>query len=140
MERILPGGRLVALDVLAMEPIDGVEFIHGNFAEDSVFKALLERVGERQTDLVLSDMAPNISGIKCVDQPRSLYLAELAYACANRLLRSGGDLLVKVFQGAGVEAYSRCLKQSFGKVQVRKPKASRSKSDELYMLARNYRL
>lgn len=131
-------GRVVALDILPMDAIAGVEFIQGDFREDEVLDRLIERVGNRPVDLVMSDMAPNISGTKAVDQPRAMYLAELALDLARRVLAPGGDFLVKVFQGEDFDAYLREVRGSFGKVMIRKPKASRPRSREVYLLARNY--
>lgn len=131
-------GRVVALDILPMDAIAGVEFIQGDFREDEVLERLIECVGNRPVDLVMSDMAPNISGTKAVDQPRAMYLAELALDLARRVLAPGGDFLVKVFQGEDFDTYLREVRGSFGKVMIRKPKASRPRSREVYLLARNY--
>jgi 23S rRNA (uridine2552-2'-O)-methyltransferase len=131
-------GRVVALDILPMDPVAGVEFIQGDFREDAVLERLMECVGNRPVDLVMSDMAPNISGTKAVDQPRAMYLAELALDLARQVLAPGGDFLVKVFQGEDFDAYLREARRSFGKVMIRKPKASRARSREVYLLARNY--
>lgn len=131
-------GRVVALDILPMDAIAGVEFIQGDFREDEVLERLIECVGNRPVDLVMSDMAPNISGTKAVDQPRAMYLAELALDLARRVLAPGGDFLVKVFQGEDFDTYLREVRESFGKVMIRKPKASRPRSREVYLLARNY--
>ncbi len=133
-------GRVIALDILPIEPMDGVEIVQGDFREPVVLERLLKIVGERGVDLVISDMAPNSSGMKAVDQPRAMYLAELALELAQRVLVPGGDLLVKVFQGEGIEEYRRALRASFEKLLTRKPKASRSSSREVYLLARNYEL
>jgi 23S rRNA (uridine2552-2'-O)-methyltransferase len=100
-------GRVIALDLLPMDPISNVWFIHGDFREESVFTALLEMVGDRQVDLVISDMAPNISGMRSVDQPRAMYLAELALDLAKNVLAPGGALLVKAFQGEGIDEFKR---------------------------------
>ena len=129
-------GRVIATDILPMDPIDGVEFLQGDFREEEVLKRLLGLIGEDRADLVLSDMAPNISGMDAVDQPRAMYLAELALDLARRILKPGGDFLVKVFQGEGSEEYIRALRQDFDKVIIRKPKASRPRSREVYILAR----
>jgi 23S rRNA (uridine2552-2'-O)-methyltransferase len=129
-------GRVIATDILAMEPIDGVEFIHGDFREESVFKGLLECIGSSGADLVISDMAPNISGMDAVDQPRSMYLVELAVDLAQNVLAPGGDLLMKVFQGEGFDDLIRMLREKYAKVLIRKPKASRPRSREVYVLAR----
>ncbi len=133
-------GRIVAMDVLDMEPLPGVRFIQGDFREDAVLDALLEALGGRAVDLVMSDIAPNISGVEAVDQPRAMYLAELAVDFADRVLEPGGDLLVKVFQGAGFDELLRSLRQRYSKVLIRKPKASRPRSREVYALARGRKL
>lgn len=133
-------GRVIALDILAMEPVPGVHFIHGDFREEAVLQGLLESIGTDKADLVLSDMAPNISGMGAVDIPRAYYLAELALDLARQVLKPGGSLLVKLFQGEGFDAYHRALKQGFKKVVMRKPKASRARSREIYALATGYEL
>jgi len=133
-----PTGQVVALDILPMEAIPGVEIIEGDFREDSVMKQLLARVGGEKVDLVMSDMAPNISGERSIDQPRAMYLVELALDLAHQILAPGGDLLMKVFQGEGSEQFMRGLRDHFSRVIVRKPKASRPRSREVYILARNY--
>lgn len=132
-------GVIIALDVLPMEALPGVEFIQGDFREAAVLERLLEVLNDRPVDLVISDMAPNTSGIKVVDQPRGMYLAELALDFARQCLRPGGDLLVKAFQGEGFDVFLKDLRGAFATVAPRKPKASRSRSAEQYLLARNYR-
>ncbi|MDX5333439.1 MAG: 23S rRNA (uridine(2552)-2'-O)-methyltransferase RlmE [Gammaproteobacteria bacterium] len=129
-------GRVVATDILPMDPIEGVEFLEGDFREDEVLDRLLALIGEDRADLVLSDMAPNMSGVDAVDQPRAIYLAELALDLARKILKPGGDFLVKVFQGEGSEEYLRTLRRDFDKVIIRKPRASRPRSREVYILAR----
>jgi len=131
-------GRVIALDVLPMDPIAGVGFIQGDFREEAVLAALMERVDEQRVDLVISDMAPNISGVKSVDQPRAMYLAELALDVARKVLAPGGALVIKVFEGEGLDELRRELRGSFKTVVTRKPKASRPASREVYMLAKNY--
>jgi len=131
-------GRLVATDILPMDGIPGVEFIQGDFRETSVLEQVLQCVGSDKVDLVLSDMAPNMSGIDAVDQPRSMYLAELALEFAERVLAPGGGLLVKLFQGAGFDEAIRGARSRFGRVVTKKPKASRSRSPEIYLLARQF--
>lgn len=128
-----------ALDILPMEPIENVMFLQGDFTEESVLEALLTALDGRKVDLVLSDMAPNISGMKAIDQPKAMYLAELAVDFCTRVLNQGGDFLVKVFQGEGFDEYQRTLREHFDKVLVRKPKASRARSREVYLLARGYK-
>jgi len=129
-------GRIVAMDILSMEPLPGVEFIQGDFRDDAVLERLLQAVQGQQIDLVMSDIAPNISGVGVVDQPRAMYLAELAVDFADKVLRPGGDLLVKLFQGEGFDALLRDLRGRYDKVVIRKPKASRPRSREVYALAR----
>ncbi len=139
VKRIAPGGRLIALDILPMEPIAGVEFLQGDFTEQPVLDSLLERVAGARVDLVLSDMAPNISGIVSADQARSIYLAELALELAAKTLRPGGALLTKVFQGSGFKELHQALLKSFASVVTRKPKASRTESREMYLLAKGFK-
>jgi 23S rRNA (uridine2552-2'-O)-methyltransferase len=134
-----PKGRVIALDVLDMPSLPGVEFIRGDFTEDAPLQALLAYLEGRSADLVLSDMAPNISGMKVVDQPRVMHLADLALDLGRRVLKPGGNLLVKVFQGEGFDQYLKELRASFEKVQTRKPKASRGRSPEVYLLGRGLR-
>lgn len=132
--------RVIALDILPMDAIAEVEFIQGDFTENAVFEELLVRIGDDRVDLVMSDMAPNISGTKAVDQPRSMYLAELALDLARRVLKPGGSFVCKIFQGSGSEDFIRDVRQSFARVRVMKPEASRPSSREVYLVARNYRL
>ena len=139
-ERIGANGRVIAVDILPMEPIDGVLFTQGDFTDESVEKAVLQQIGEKGADLVISDMAPNLSGIRMSDQARSMALAELVYDFCHQALKPGGDLLIKLFEGAGTSEYRQLLKQHFDKVMTRKPGASRDKSREFYILARSYRL
>jgi len=136
--RIGNSGNVLALDILDMEPVNNVTFIRGDFTEEAILEACLGALAARPVDLVISDMAPNLSGIRDADQARSLQLAELALDFACRVLKPGGDLLVKVFQGAGTDRYREQLSQHFHKVMIRKPKASRDASREIYMLARGY--
>lgn len=133
-------GRLFALDILPMDSFAGVDFIQGDFTEEAVFEQLLERLEGRAVDVVLSDMAPNMSGQDSVDQPRTMYLAELALDFATRVLGPQGVYLVKLFQGEGFDAYLRELRSQFASVTMRKPDASRSRSREIYALARNPRV
>jgi len=132
--------RIVAVDVLPMDSLPDVEFVQGDFQDDAVFAQLLEAVGEHGADLVMSDMAPNITGTRAVDQPRSMYLAELALQLARRVLKPGGSFVCKVFQGEGFDAFVVDARCSFGKVRVMKPKASRAGSREVYLVARKYQL
>ncbi len=134
---ILQGrGALYALDILPMAPLDGVVFIEGDFTEDEPLAVLEARLEGRKVDLVLSDMAPNMSGMSAVDQPRAMYLAELALAFAREWLKPGGDFLVKVFQGEGFDPFLADCREAFGKVSIRKPGASRPRSREVYVLGR----
>lgn len=137
--RVGPTGQVLAVDLLPMDPIDGVDFVQGDFTEDSVLDELLARAGDG-LDLVISDMAPNITGVKSVDLPRAMYLAELAMDCAGRVLKPGGGFLTKLFHGEGFDDYVKLTRSKFGRVKVRKPAASRPKSRETYLLARDIRL
>ena len=125
-------GRVVACDILPMDPIYGVDFLQGDFREQSVLDELLRIVGDTEVDVVMSDMAPNMSGNLAVDQPRAMYLVELAFEMCNQILKKGGSFVVKVFNGEGTEAYLRMLRSAFKEVKVRKPDASRSRSREVY--------
>jgi 23S rRNA (uridine2552-2'-O)-methyltransferase len=127
--------KLIALDILPMEPIEGVTFIQGDFRENAVLDELTTVLDSAPVDIVLSDMAPNMSGSKGIDQPNAMYLAELALDTAKTVLVERGSFLVKVFQGEGFEAYHRDVQQHFDKVVIRKPKASRPRSNEVYILA-----
>ena len=130
-------GKVLALDILEMEPVHGVEFIHGDFTEAEPLRALESALGGRKVDLVLSDMAPNMSGMATIDQPKAMYLAELALEFVKDHLKPGGDYVVKLFQGTDFDGYVRQVRSLFKKVQVRKPKASRPRSREVYLLARD---
>jgi 23S rRNA (uridine2552-2'-O)-methyltransferase len=137
--RIVGGkSRIVATDILPMDAIPGVEFVQGDFREEAVVTQVLQCVGADKVDLVLSDMAPNMSGIDAVDQPRSMHLAELALEFADQVLAPGGDLLVKLFQGAGFEQIFKDARRRYGRVVTKKPKASRTRSPEIYLLARQF--
>lgn len=149
VKKLGKNGTIVALDILPMTPIDGVTFIEGDFREDTVLEelmAVMASVGKDsveksgKADLVISDMAPNISGMDSVDMPRAYYLCELALDLAQQTLKPGGGLLVKLFHGEGFEDYSKVLKTSFSKVVMRKPKASRARSREIYALATGYKV
>jgi 23S rRNA (uridine2552-2'-O)-methyltransferase len=131
-------GRVIASDILPMDSLAGVDIIQGDFREEPVLAEIVKAAGERRVDLVISDMAPNISGMKSVDQPRAMYLAELALDLARKVLCPGGTLLVKAFEGEGIDVLRRELQRSFRTVATRKPKASRPASREVYMLAKNY--
>jgi len=135
-EKVLAGkGRIIALDILEMDPLPGVEFIQGDFTEDEPLDLLMKSLGGSKVDLVLSDMAPNISGMQAVDQPRSIYLVELAIDFAAKVLGNNGNLLFKAFQGEGFEDVVRTLRGQYRKVLIRKPRASRPRSREVYVLA-----
>lgn len=133
-------GDVYALDILPMEPIAGVNFIQGDFCSEDTLGELVELLSGRQVDLVLSDMAPNISGVTAVDQPRSMYLAELALEFARQHLAQGGSFVTKVFHGEGFQEFVADTRRSFESVRARKPKASRPRSREVYLVARNFRL
>ncbi|CAK9883716.1 MAG: Ribosomal RNA large subunit methyltransferase E [Candidatus Erwinia impunctatus] len=128
-------GCIIACDILPMDPIVGVDFLQGDFREEAVLKALLDRVGEQSVQVVMSDMAPNMTGTPAVDIPRSMYLVELALDMCRDVLAPGGSFLVKVFQGDGFEDYLREIRSLFTKVKIRKPDASRSRSREVYIVA-----
>ena len=139
-ERLQGRARIVALDLLPMDSLPDVEIVQGDFTEERVLQTLLERLDGRSADLVMSDMAPNISGNKAVDQPRSMYLAELALDFAMKVLCRKGNFICKLFQGEGADAFIVAARSSFERVRVMKPKASRAGSSEVYLVARNYQL
>jgi len=134
IQRLKNNGRVIALDLLPMVGIPGVEFIQGDFREDEILEQLEEKLGGQQIDLVISDMAPNISGISSVDQPNAVYLTELAVDFSLKWLKPEGNFLVKVFIGSGFEEVVKIMRDSFEKVVTRKPKASRDRSTEVYLL------
>lgn len=138
-QRVGAAGRVFALDILAMETLPGVEVLQGDFTEEAAVQALHAALAGRPVDLVISDMAPNISGIDSADQARAMYLAELALDFAVRVLKPGGGFLVKVFQGRGFNELYKEMQRRFARVATRKPKASRARSAELYLLATGYR-
>lgn len=138
-KRIQPGGRLFALDILEMEPLHGVDFIQGDFREDEVLRRFEAGLDGRAVDLVLSDMAPNMSGVQLVDQARVMHLAELTLEFAREHLKPGGDMLVKVFQGVGYMELREAMRQVFEVILVRKPAASRDRSAENFLLGRKKR-
>lgn len=133
-------GAVFALDILPMDAINGVTFIEGDFREQQPLDKLRDVLSGRDVDLVISDMAPNLSGMATVDQPRSIYLCELALDFAVQTLKPGGDFLTKIFQGQGFDAYLRLLRESFTTVLTRKPQSSRSKSSEVYLIGRDFRV
>ena len=132
-------GRVIASDILPMDSLEDVEFIQGDFTEEAVFEHIMAATGDQPVDLVISDMAPNMSGMSAVDQPRSMYLVELALDLARQVLRPGGAFICKVFHGEGFDELLRDTRRSFGKVLTRKPAASRARSREVYLVARDYR-
>jgi len=140
VQRVGTAGRVVAVDLLPMEPLAGVEFIRGDFTEPGVQDRILAALGVQQADLVISDMAPNISGNRSVDQPRAMELVEAVLAEGLRFLKPGGTVLAKVFQGEGFEALVAGARQRFGVVRIRKPASSRAESREMYLVAGNPRL
>ncbi|MFU8838110.1 MAG: 23S rRNA (uridine(2552)-2'-O)-methyltransferase RlmE [Thiohalomonadaceae bacterium] len=133
-------GQVIALDILPMDPLPDVVVLQGDFQEDAVLEALMQAIDGQPVDLVMSDMAPNMSGVRTVDQPRAMYLAELTLELAKTVLKPGGDMLLKVFQGEGFDAYHKQCRDHFAKVVIRKPDASRGRSREVYLLARGYQL
>ena len=133
-------GSILAVDLLLMDALPDVDFIQGDFTEQAVLDSVLDCLGSRKADLVMSDLAPNISGVSAVDQPRAMYLAELTLDLARKILKPGGDMLVKLFHGREFDQYVAAVRECFSSVRVRKPKASRPRSRETYLLARNYGL
>lgn len=131
-------GRVVASDILPLDPLPFVEFVLGDFREESVLAEILQLLGDEKADLVISDMAPNMSGVDAVDQPRAIHLCELALDMAKQVLKPNGVFLVKLFQGDGSEAFIRDVRSSFRTVKVRKPAASRPRSREVYVLAQGF--
>ena len=134
MERLKDNGRVFALDLLEMQPLPGVTFLQGDFTEEAVLAQLEEMLGDKPIDLVISDMAPNMSGISTIDQAKVAYLAELALDFSLRWLKPGGSFLVKVFIGEGFDDIVRAMREGFQTVATRKPKASRDRSSEVYLL------
>ncbi len=132
-------GRVIALDILPMDPLPGVEFIQGDFMAEETYAALMASVGSVGIDVVTSDIAPNLSGMREVDIPRAMYLAELAVDFAKQVLKPGGKMLIKVFQGEGFDSLMKTLRENFSVVKTRKPEASRSRSNEVYLLAIGFR-
>ena len=139
-EKLKGKARIIAVDLLPMDSLPDVEFVQGDFQDDEIFEQLLQAVGEGGADLVMSDIAPNITGTKAVDQPRSMYLVELALDMARRVLKPRGNFVCKVFQGEGFDEFVRDARNSFERVRVIKPKASRAGSREVYLVARNFSL
>jgi 23S rRNA (uridine2552-2'-O)-methyltransferase len=139
VEHVGERGRVVASDILPMDSLADVEFIQGDFTEDAVFERILAALDGSAVDVVISDMAPNMSGVNAVDQPRSMYLVELALDMARQVLAPGGSFVAKVFQGEGFDELIRDARVSFGRVLTRKPAASRPRSREVYLVAREFR-
>ena len=138
--RLIGGqGRLIASDILEMDSIPDVTFIQGDFTHDEVLQQILEAVGDSHVDLVISDMAPNMSGTPEVDMPRAMFLCELALDLATRVLKPGGDFLIKIFQGEGFDMYLKDVRTKFDKVQMRKPSSSRDRSREQYLLGKGFK-
>ena len=137
-DRVGPKGLVVALDILEMDPIPDVTVLQGDFREEEVLQQLMDALDGKPVDLVMSDMAPNFSGVKSVDQPRAMYLVELTLELARSVLKPNGNMLLKLFQGEGSEAFIKECRAAFEKVIIRKPAASRGRSREVYLLARNY--
>jgi len=133
-----PKGQVIAFDLLEMEPLPGVEVIQGDFREDEALRTFADILGGRRVDLVISDMAPNVSGVSAVDQPRAMYLCELALDFCSDFLRPGGGFVAKVFHGEGFDPWIKAVKSQFGRAVTRKPKASRANSREVYLVAGNY--
>ncbi|WP_339878234.1 23S rRNA (uridine(2552)-2'-O)-methyltransferase RlmE [Pseudidiomarina gelatinasegens] len=131
---------VIACDILPMDPIAGVDFLEGDFCDEEVLAALLSRIGGKNVDVVLSDMAPNMSGNDNVDQPRSMYLVELALDMCHQVLKPNGSFVVKVFQGQGFEEFLKDLRAAFTTVKTRKPDSSRARSREVYLVATGYKL
>jgi 23S rRNA (uridine2552-2'-O)-methyltransferase len=141
VQRVLgQNGQVVALDILPMDPLDGVTFIEGDFTDDEPLALLEDELNGQNVDLVLSDMAPNMSGMGAVDQPRAMYLAELALAFAEKWLEPGGGFVVKVFHGEGFDDFVKQTRSMFEKVQIKKPAASRPRSREVYILGQRRKL
>ncbi|HUJ52396.1 MAG TPA: 23S rRNA (uridine(2552)-2'-O)-methyltransferase RlmE [Steroidobacteraceae bacterium] len=139
-QRVGRKGRVVASDMLPMGDLPGVEFVQGDFREESVFEQVMSLVPPGEVDVVLSDMAPNLSGVDVIDQPRAMHLAELALDMAARVLKPGGAALIKVFQGAGFPELLQSARARFARVKLVKPQASRARSPEIYLLAMQFRL
>ncbi len=138
-KRVGDHGLVVASDILPMDGIAGVTFLQGDFTEESVFDELMTIIGKRPVDLVISDMAPNMSGMSAVDQPGSMYLVELALDMARQVLKPGGNYAAKVFQGEGFDEYLKDMRSSFQKVVTRKPESSRARSREVYLVAKGFK-
>lgn len=132
-------GRVIASDILPMDPLDNVDFIQGDFTDEAVFQQILAKLNGRQPDLIISDIAPNISGVAAADQAASMYLVELTLDMVRQVLKPGGNYAVKVFQGEGSDEFLRDVRSSFEKVMIRKPEASRPRSREVYLVAKGFK-
>lgn len=132
-------GRVIASDILEMDAIAGVEFIHGDFTNETVYQQLLDCIGDSPVDLVISDMAPNMSGNAVIDQPAAMYLVELALDMAQSILKPGGAFVAKLFHGSGFDDYVKTVRQQYSKVVMRKPEASRARSRETYIVATGFK-
>lgn len=139
VESVGDSGKVVASDILEMDSLAGVEFVQGDFTEEAVYETILAILGNKKIDLVISDMAPNMSGMKAIDQPSSMYLAELAMDLATNSLRSGGAFVTKLFMGEGFDEYVKQAKTCFDRVVTRKPASSRPRSNEVYMVAMGFK-
>lgn len=139
-ERLQGLGRIIALDILPMDALPDVDVILGDFREDGVLQKLMDLIPVRSVDLILSDMAPNMSGTKAIDVPRAMYLAELAFDFAEKMLKPGGTMLIKIFHGTGFDDLVKQARSAFDKVVIRKPLASRARSKETYLLAKGFNL
>jgi len=131
-------GRVIGSDILPIDPLPFVEFIQGDFTDERILEELLELIGKDKADIVISDMAPNLSGNDAIDQPTSIYLCELALDMAQQILAPNGAMIVKLFQGAGSDEYLKEVRKSFRQVKIRKPKASRARSREVYVVAQQF--
>lgn len=138
-EQVGENGRVVASDILPMDGMAGVEFVQGDFTEEEVLNRILHALGNEPADLVISDMAPNMSGMNAVDQPAAMYLVELALDMSREVLKPGGTFLAKVFQGEGFDQYMQDMRTSFQKVITRKPDSSRARSREVYLLGKGFK-
>lgn len=136
--RVGPGGYVLAVDLLPIDPIEGVDILQGDFTADAVLADIMAALGTRPVDLVISDMAPNLSGMKAIDQPRAMHLVDLALDFAESTLKPGGTLVTKVFEGAGIDQLRQNIRSKFKSLKNIKPKASRDKSREVYLLASGY--
>ena len=138
VELVGKNGRTIASDILPIDPLPFVEFIQGDFTEERILNEILDLIGNDKADIVISDMAPNLSGNDAIDQPGSIYLCELALDISRLILADGGTMVVKLFQGAGSDEYLKEVRRSFRQVKIRKPKASRARSREVYVVAQRY--